>query len=658
MADIPGNTSTTSVITGTGSFNSSLETSGDIDWWRTSLSAGLTYDFILSGDGSADSLRSAKFWVLDSNGAVLKQASPFYGTPVFLSITATTSGPFYIAVGDGNSNSMPEGNYIIRARMNDYVLNNNATTAVLKNGVTTGSLETIGDADRYRVTLTAGQAVDFNLSGDGSANSLGSADFRLFDNNGKQLAYANTYEGRQVWLSTTASYTGTYYISVGDGNSNSKAEGNFRINARLTDTIVANNATTAVLQDGGVISSRIDARNDADWVRFSAVAGTTYNFTLSGDGTATSLGNKQLLLRDSLGNRIDSSSTWGTGAVTVTWTAKSSGTVFLDVRGNGANDWGGYKLSVISNSVVLNGTVGNDSLTGGANNNVINGLQGNDTLLGGDGNDTLNGGNGNDLLIGGNGNDVLVGGAGNDRMIGGPGIDTASFGGSAPLRVSLATTAAQNTGQGIDTLNGIENVIAGHGNDTIIGSAGHNRLTGLGGNDLLQGGAGNDTLLGGLGNDTLDGGVGTDHAIYTATQKVSVNLTTGRASGAEGNDRLIGIEHVTTGAGNDVLWGSAAANILNGGAGKDEIRGFRGNDTLYGGAGADRFVFTDRDGADRIMDFEDGIDRVVLEGATNSFADLRVTAAKGGALVTWGSDSILFAGIDVSKIGAADFIFI
>jgi VCBS repeat-containing protein len=54
---------------------------------------------------------------------------------------------------------------------------------------------------------------------------------------------------------------------------------------------------------------------------------------------------------------------------------------------------------------VLDGGVGNDTLTGGAAR---------DLLRGGADNDALNGGAGNDVLIGGAGNDTLTGGAGSD----------------------------------------------------------------------------------------------------------------------------------------------------------------------------------------------------------------------------------------------------
>ena len=72
----------------------------------------------------------------------------------------------------------------------------------------------------------------------------------------------------------------------------------------------------------------------------------------------------------------------------------------------------------------LDGTSGNDQLTGDDDVNRLIGLDGHDTLFGNGGNDTLYGGNGNDTLIGGAGRDVLDGGAGDDWLNGNEGADT------------------------------------------------------------------------------------------------------------------------------------------------------------------------------------------------------------------------------------------
>jgi serralysin len=144
---------------------------------------------------------------------------------------------------------------------------------------------------------------------------------------------------------------------------------------------------------------------------------------------------------------------------------------------------------------------------------------------------------------------------------------------------------------------------------------GDRALTGTSGNDILQGGAGNDVLLGRDGNDVLIGGAGADI--------------------------LIG------GAGNDDLRGGDGHDLLMGGDGNDRLDGGNGNDVLIGGAGADTFVFTR--GQDRIVDFEQGIDRILLDerlwtGLTSA-ADLLFvygTWNAGRATINFGNGDILW----------------
>jgi Ca2+-binding RTX toxin-like protein len=85
------------------------------------------------------------------------------------------------------------------------------------------------------------------------------------------------------------------------------------------------------------------------------------------------------------------------------------------------------------------------------------------------------------------------------------------------------------------------------------------------------------------------------------------------------------------GTGDDTILGGAGNDQMHGDAGNDHIFGEAGHDQLWGGAGADWFVFKGAgalDGGDIIEDYEDGVDRIVLE-------KLGVTAYKvGGAAGT------------------------
>jgi uncharacterized repeat protein (TIGR01451 family) len=69
---------------------------------------------------------------------------------------------------------------------------------------------------------------------------------------------------------------------------------------------------------------------------------------------------------------------------------------------------------------------GNDKVRARGKGDIVRGGGGNDRLRGGGGGDTLRGGAGADRLNGGSGADTLNGGGGDDRCIGGPGADTKS----------------------------------------------------------------------------------------------------------------------------------------------------------------------------------------------------------------------------------------
>jgi len=216
--------------------------------------------------------------------------------------------------------------------------------------------------------------------------------------------------------------------------------------------------------------------------------------------------------------------------------------------------------------------VGGVTVTGGATDNTINGYSLADVLSGGGGNDTLSGGANGDTLFGGNGNDSLFGGTGGDTLDGGTGDDRVHIASSSAIDVSLDSAGTVVvTGDGTETLIGIESLSVGSGHDT---------LTGDGGANLLFAGFGDDTVFGSNGGDLL--------------------------AGQDGNDTVFG------------------------GGGGDTIIGGDGSDTFTGGTGADTFVYSGGGlGTDTISDFADGgdADRVLLQNGVIVSSGLGSTVA-------------------------------
>jgi Ca2+-binding RTX toxin-like protein len=285
----------------------------------------------------------------------------------------------------------------------------------------------------------------------------------------------------------------------------------------------------------------------------------------------------------------------------------------------------------------INGSNGDDHLSGTAASDRLNGRGGNDTLDGGGGNDTLDGGSGDDHLAGGAGRDTYIVDSEGDSIVDSSGRDTV---------VSLVAYYALGAGLENLTLRGTWFEVQGDGNelDNVIRndrSEGGAWIDGADGNDTLLGGEGWDVFSfsqgsGNYGNDIVDGGGGDDGIRAGTHSAVVIDFRAGTVSGggtsgsesvffeniehaaggvfddlliandagirlygADGNDTLVG------GGGDDTLLSDndgsdggqspfiAGRDSVTGGAGNDRIETAGGNDTLDGGAGSDTLVAGD-----------------------------------------------------------------
>lgn len=352
--------------------------------------------------------------------------------------------------------------------------------------------------------------------------------------------------------------------------------------------------------------------------------------------------------------------------------------------------------------------INSDTLLGGDGNDLLRGSDGGDSLDGGNGDDVLRGNGGNDTLNGGFGTDLVSylnatsavnvsllsgfasGGDGSDQLISIEGISGSNFSdflqGTGANEQFFGNNGDDTVraGGGNDTIyvgDGFNNVYGDAGNDIIFGSnesdnligstesddsvsvdqdsidgfGGDDAIYGSNGNDTLRGGDGNDFIRGHRGNDIIDGGAGNDAASYRyATSGVTVNLTTGLASGPDGADTLIGIETIyasdhndtvtgTTGsnfmdggAGNDVFYASSNTNgddsfapdTMSGGEGQDFLFGSDGSDALYGGNGDDHLR---GNGGNDTISGGDGVDLASYVSATGGVDVSLITNLTSGA---------------------------
>ncbi|MCQ0970705.1 hypothetical protein MLD63_09740 [Paracoccus sp. TK19116] len=451
-----------------------------------------------------------------------------------------------------------------------------------------------------------------------------------FDADGNRMGEERILAAGSVALSSPDA------VLLGDGRiAATWARGTTMIEAAIIDT-------RGGVSSGSYPGPTIVGTNGDDDISASGLAiGHAGNDILrDGAGTADTLrGGAGNDLFEVIGVDADESVSGGDGIDTLTGTNFAHGTIFdllTETMTSGAiqQEMTGIEVLIGSSAdEVFLGSGRDDTMSGGAGDDRLDGRFGSDLLLGQAGDDTLDGGNGGDRLYGGEGDDLLLGNFGADHLFGDAGDDRLFGGGSGDVL---------RGGTGDDYLTGqfdADRLYGEDGNDTLIGGEGKDTLDGGNGHDSLVGGVANDSLIGGNGNDTLRGGDDLDTLNGGAQNDL--------LAGGNGSDLLVG------GAGNDTLFGEGQADRLIGGP---------GNDVLSGGLGADRFIFTNGFGDDRIVDWQDGQDRLdfSLLDEIGSLADFRAHVVQlGGDVLISLSDgsSILIEDANKANFTNADLIF-
>ena len=429
--DIAGGASTTASLGTVTPQSSTIEVSGDQDWFRLSLTSGNRYDFTMSPD--AGSSLDCYLRLLDSNGTPIAFNDDPVNVTSHISYTATNGGTFYISA-QGTLSSIGA-----------YTLSVTAAPAPTVISGTSGNDWITGGALNETLYGYAGNdTLDGGVGADTMIGAIGD-DVYYVDNTNDVIVELGSQGTDRVFASASFTLNANVEHLTLTGSASIYGFGN-----NLANMITGNSGDNIIDGDAGADTMTGGAGNDiyvvdnvGDMVVENALSGndgvySSISYTLAANveglaltGSASINGTGNSLNNTIFGNNANNLLDGAAGADTLIGCAGNDTYVVDNVGDYVLEDIGsGTDIVMASISYMLTANVENLTLTGAT---AINGFGNSlDNVLNGNtGNNYLDGGAGNDSIVGGAGNDTLTGGAGNDTLDGGAGADFFRFN-SAP----------------------------------------------------------------------------------------------------------------------------------------------------------------------------------------------------------------------------------
>ena len=312
-----GDTATTAGRLNVGeSITNEIEFFGDRDWFSIDLVNGVRYQFELIGVTLSDPYLT----LFNENGNVVASDDDGgIGLNSNLEFLASRTGTYYLSAQGFLSSDT--GQYVIEAAQEGQILDdyedgtNTSGALVADGGSISGSLESLGDRDWFRLDLDAGSTYEFQLVGTGNAGSLADPVLYLFDARGNLLG---TNDDCQTSLDSllvfNAQNSGTHFLAAAAYADN--YTGQYILSSTLlseaSNDIPGDPSSTSTIEVGQNIAGTIDGPGDSDWYGVNTVAGQIYQFSLISAG-ANPLLDPWLTLYDSAGNFIDFNDDDGSG---------------------------------------------------------------------------------------------------------------------------------------------------------------------------------------------------------------------------------------------------------------------------------------------------------------------------------------------------------
>lgn len=349
--DQPGDNTTTASLPIGQTVEGELNPAGDTDWFRLRVEQGqryrITMESVAEGDATLDTLLviygadGEQIGFNDDAGGTLNSAL-FY--------TPSASGEIFVEARGFDPTAT--GAYRLRveaapAPADDYSADQRTRGRLAAGRPVSGTLETEGDVDWFRLSVRAGNVYRISLSGAAdSENPVGDPLLRVLDRDGEQLAFNDDHTDLNSYIEFTPAQSGEVFIEarafadiyVGDYTLSVET-------GRLPpDNASANRGTRGRIALGGAVEASVEYPGDRDWYRIRLEEGQTYRFSLDASGD-TPLGDPFLRIHSPTGEELGSDDDGGGNLNSLLeFTAPTTGTYYIEAAAFADASQGGYTL--------------------------------------------------------------------------------------------------------------------------------------------------------------------------------------------------------------------------------------------------------------------------------------------------------------------------
>jgi len=364
QSDPPGDNTTQAHLTPGQEVAGTLYPAGDKDWFRLGVTPGQRYSFTLNGVAEGETTLDPLLNIYSGAGEVLTSNDDSNGSlNSALNFVPREAGEVFVEARGFSDEAA--GPYVLNVAAGpvppDDAGNDASTRAQANPGrAITGSLESEGDVDWYRLRARTNQRYTIALNGGQDTGQLGDPYLRVLDADGGELAANDDHENLNSMLEFTPPSNGVFYIEASAFGG--QATGSYSLNitaARApTDNVSGDSWTRGRLALGQTITETLDFAGDKDWYRVHLEGGQSYRFSLNSNAEAATPLNDPLIKifsSDSIEQVTDDDSGGALNSY-IEFTAPETGNYFIEARGFTEDAAGGYVLRAQAGDVPADAT--------------------------------------------------------------------------------------------------------------------------------------------------------------------------------------------------------------------------------------------------------------------------------------------------------------